>query len=85
VLPILAAYLLAALSLLNSAPEINVPDLKNRVGHFLGLSKEQAVSHAPATLVNTGENQIYGYENESGMPYYSCYCKYNYLYIQCDK
>jgi len=64
-IPHLAAFLLAALSPIDSAP-----DLKNRVGEFFGLSSEQAVSHTPATPVNTGENQIYGYENASGIPHY---------------
>jgi len=49
---------------------MSASDLKNRVGDFFSCSSDQGVSHAPATPVNTGENQIYGYENASGMPHY---------------
>jgi len=70
VLPSLAAYLLATLSLLQSAPVSSAPDLKNRVGDFFSCSSDQVVSHAPATPVNIGKNQIYGYENASGIPHY---------------
>jgi len=70
VLPHLAAFLLAALSFPDSAPQISASDLKNRVGDFFSCSYEQTVSHAPATPVNTGENQIHGYETASGIPHY---------------
>jgi len=46
------------------------PAPKNRVGDFFSCSYEQGVSYAPATPVNTGENQIHGYENASGIPHY---------------
>jgi len=70
VLPHLAAFLLAALSPIDSAPVSSAPDLKNRVGDFFSCSSDQVVSHAPATPVNTGENRLYGYENASGIPHY---------------